>query len=52
MLFFLDGNVGITRNARKVANLMNPETKNYLEVDVWMPSLKLCFEFQVISVIS
>jgi hypothetical protein len=34
-------------NARHEAAVKNPETKNPLEVDVWVPSLQLCFEFQV-----
>jgi hypothetical protein len=35
------------RNARKEANLINPPTGNYLEVDIFLPSLKLGFEYQV-----
>lgn len=34
-------------NARKVAELMNPETGTYLELDIYLPSLRLAFEYQV-----
>jgi len=34
-------------NARKEAALVHPETGEYLELDVYLPSLKLAFEFQV-----
>ena len=34
-------------NARKKANVLNPKTNRYLEIDIWIPSLRLCFEFQV-----
>lgn len=34
-------------NARKEPRLRNPVTGHPLELDVWIPALKLCFEFQV-----
>lgn len=34
-------------NARKEAQLINPETGDYLELDIYLPSLKLAFEYQV-----
>ena len=37
-------------NARKEADLMNPETGEYLEVDVFLPSLSLGIEYQVLLV--
>lgn len=33
-------------NARKEANLVNPKTGVYLEVDLWFPQLSLAFEYQ------
>ena len=35
-------------NARKSPDLVNPMTGDYLEIDIWLPSLRLGFEFQVI----
>mgnify|MGYP001035413812 CR=1 FL=1 len=34
-------------NVRKEAGIRNPESDTWLEVDVFIPSLKLGFEFQV-----
>ena len=34
-------------NARKEAGIVNPSTGDYLELDIYLPSLQLAFEFQV-----
>eukprot|EP00026_Physarum_polycephalum_P001959 Phypoly_transcript_01963.p1 GENE.Phypoly_transcript_01963~~Phypoly_transcript_01963.p1 ORF type:complete len:985 (-),score=156.37 Phypoly_transcript_01963:23-2977(-) len=36
----------ILSNAKKDVAIKNPETGIYLEIDVWIPNLNLCFEFQ------
>ena len=41
--------VEIKINVRKDANLINPDTGTYLELDVFVPSLKLGIEYQVYS---
>lgn len=37
----------IISNARKQLSIRNPETDNFLELDIWIPDLNLGFEFQV-----
>jgi len=34
-------------NARKEAGLVDTETMQFVELDIFIPSLKLAFEFQV-----
>ena len=34
--------------SKKKSNLKHPETGFYLELDVYIPKHKICFEFQVI----
>jgi hypothetical protein len=34
-------------NSRKIAKVKNPSTGYYLELDLWIPELKIGFEFQV-----
>eukprot|EP00026_Physarum_polycephalum_P002904 Phypoly_transcript_02913.p1 GENE.Phypoly_transcript_02913~~Phypoly_transcript_02913.p1 ORF type:complete len:747 (+),score=87.92 Phypoly_transcript_02913:75-2315(+) len=33
-------------NARKTGNISNPSTGKFLELDIWIPSLSISFEFQ------
>eukprot|EP00026_Physarum_polycephalum_P002905 Phypoly_transcript_02914.p1 GENE.Phypoly_transcript_02914~~Phypoly_transcript_02914.p1 ORF type:complete len:836 (+),score=73.69 Phypoly_transcript_02914:81-2588(+) len=33
-------------NVRKNASITNPVTGSFLEIDIWLPNLQLCFEFQ------
>lgn len=37
----------IVLNVRKEASVVNPDTGHSLELDVWIPDLNLCLEFQV-----
>ena len=43
--YFQDVQIHI--NARKEAEIINPDTMAYLEIDVFLPSLNLGFEYQV-----
>eukprot|EP00026_Physarum_polycephalum_P001092 Phypoly_transcript_01093.p1 GENE.Phypoly_transcript_01093~~Phypoly_transcript_01093.p1 ORF type:complete len:1197 (+),score=192.21 Phypoly_transcript_01093:78-3668(+) len=36
----------IVTNVRREAEIVNPSTGLFLELDIWIPSLKICFEFQ------
>ena len=39
--------VPVITNARREAHLLNPRTGQYLELDIYLPSLYLAFEYQV-----
>jgi len=39
-------------NVRQGAGLMNPETGSWLELDIYLPSLNLAFEYQVNQIIA
>lgn len=38
-------------NARKESNIKYPSSDTFLEIDLWIPSLNLGFEYQVIIII-
>ena len=35
-------------NARKEAGILNPNTNNFMELDIFLPDFHLALEFQVI----
>ena len=35
-------------NARKVAELVSPDTGDYLELDIYLPTYNFALEFQVL----
>ncbi len=39
--------IEIFKNARKQGGIKSPITGAFLEMDIWIPNLNLCFEFQV-----
>jgi hypothetical protein len=40
----------IISNSRKQSNIINPQNKKAFELDIWLPEIKLAFEFQVIEI--
>jgi len=36
-------------NARKEAGILNPNTNNFMELDIFLPDFQLALEFQVCS---
>ena len=47
--FFFFITEDILVNARKEAHISNPNSNLFLELDLWIPGLNICFEFQVPS---
>lgn len=47
-MFFFDKLLWAHVNARKEASIKYPSTDSFIELDFWIPSLKLGFEYQVI----
>ena len=39
----------ILKNAKKEVQIISPFTQRYLEVDIWIPELRIGFEYQVCS---
>lgn len=53
MIILINNNISeILTDQRKETHIKNPHTGKYLEIDVWIPRLDLCFEFQVFYIIS
>lgn len=46
-LILFDNFLQLVVNARSTTQLRNPLTSKPLELDLWLPKLKLAFEFQV-----
>ena len=44
--------VPIVSNARMEGGVVNPETGQYLELDIFLPSLNVAFEFHVLTLLS
>ena len=49
-LFSLQKDAELKINARKEAGLLNTATGAYLELDIYLPSFKIAFEYQVNSI--
>ena len=47
LLYYLYQDVEMQINVRREADLVNPLTGKYLELDIYLPSLSLAFEYQV-----
>lgn len=46
---FFEIRVEIKENVRKEANIIFNENATFLELDFWLPELRLAFEFQVLK---